>query len=70
MNTYTKAYTTPSGLHTYSSEADNSIVALIDAYITAYSEPDCHSIYYKGEPIKNALRESIVDENDGPGGAS
>jgi len=70
VNTYTKAYTTPSDLHTYSSEADNSIVALIDRYITAYSEPDCHSIYYKGEPIKNALRESIVDENDGPGGAS
>ena len=31
--------------YTYSSEADHSIVALIDAYITAYSEPAGHSIY-------------------------
>ena len=45
MNTYTKAYTTPSGLHTYSSETDYSIVAWLDRYITAYSEPDGHSIY-------------------------
>ena len=45
-------------------------MAWLDRYITAYSEPDGHSIHYKGEPDKNALRESIVDENDGPEGAS
>ena len=56
--------------YTYSSDDLYSIVAFIDRYITAYSEPHGHSIHYKGEPIKNSLRESIVDENDGPGGAS
>ena len=56
--------------YTYSSEDLYSIVAWLDAYITAYSEPDGHSIHYKGEPIKNALRETIVEQNDGPEGAS
>ena len=57
-------------VYTYSSDDLYSIVAWLDAYITAYSDPYGYSTYYAGEPDKNALRESIVEQNDGPGGAS
>ena len=58
------------GLVTRSYIRAEHIVDLIDLSYAVVTEPHADPTHYAAEPTKNALREAIVEQDIGPGGAS